>query len=50
LPELATTVVAAIRKQAEVALGNVIGSNIFNLLLITGVAGIVGPIPIPPAL
>jgi cation:H+ antiporter len=49
LPELATTVVAAIRKQAEVALGNVIGSNIFNLLLITGVAGIVGPIPIPTA-
>lgn len=49
LPELATTVMAALRKQAEVALGNVIGSNIFNLLLITGVAGVVGPIPIPTA-
>jgi cation:H+ antiporter len=49
LPELATTVVAAVRKQAEVALGNVIGSNIFNLLLITGITGIVGPIPIPTA-
>ncbi len=49
LPELATTVVAALRKQAEVALGNVIGSNIFNLLLIIGVSGVVGPIPIPTA-
>ena len=32
LPELATTVMAALRKQADVALGNVIGSNMFNLL------------------
>jgi len=47
LPELATTVVAAMRKQADVALGNVIGSNLFNLLLIIGVAGLVGPIPVP---
>lgn len=46
LPELATTVMAALRKQAEVALGNVIGSNIFNLLLIIGVSGMVGPIPV----
>ena len=37
LPELATTVMAGLRKQAEVALGNVIGSNIFNLLGIIGV-------------
>lgn len=49
LPELATTVMAALRKQADVALGNVIGSNLFNLLLIIGVAGLVGPIPVPPA-
>ncbi len=47
LPELATTVMAALRREAEVALGNVIGSNIFNLLLIIGVAGLVGPIPVP---
>jgi cation:H+ antiporter len=47
LPELATTVMAALRKQADVALGNVIGSNLFNLLVITGVAGLVGPIPVP---
>lgn len=46
LPELATTVVAAIRRQADVALGNVIGSNMFNLLGILGVASLVGPIPV----
>ncbi len=46
LPELATTVVAAFRRNADVAIGNVIGSNIFNLLAITGIASIVGPIPV----
>ncbi|CAN0602034.1 unnamed protein product, partial [Ectocarpus sp. 12 AP-2014] len=46
LPELATTVMAAIRKQADVALGNVIGSNIFNLLAIIGVATLFGDIPV----
>lgn len=48
LPELATTVMAAIRKHADVALGNVIGSNMFNLLAIIGVASLVGPIPVDP--
>ena len=47
LPELATTVMAAIRREAGVAMGNVIGSNVFNLLAIIGVAGLVGPIPVP---
>ena len=46
LPELATTVMAAIRRQADVALGNVIGSNMFNLLGIIGVASIFGDIPV----
>lgn len=46
LPELATTVVAAFRRQADVALGNVIGSNMFNMLGILGIAALVGPIPI----
>lgn len=50
LPELATTVVAALRRQADVALGNVIGSNMFNLLGIIGVAGLVGPLAVPPGL
>ena len=49
LPELATTVMAALRRQADVALGNVIGSNMFNLLAIIGVAGLVGPIQVDPA-
>lgn len=46
LPELATTVMATLRRQADVALGNVIGSNMFNLLAIIGVASLVGPIPV----
>ncbi|MEL7013455.1 MAG: calcium/sodium antiporter [Pseudomonadota bacterium] len=46
LPELATTVMAALRRQADVALGNVIGSNLFNLLGIIGVASIFGSVPV----
>ncbi|SER83846.1 cation:H+ antiporter [Tranquillimonas rosea] len=49
LPELATTVSAAYRKQADVALGNVIGSNMFNLLAIIGIASLVGEIDVDPA-
>ena len=49
LPELATTVMAAIRRQADVALGNVIGSNMFNLLGIIGIASLFGKIPVDPA-
>lgn len=49
LPELATTVMAALRRQADVALGNVIGSNMFNLLAIIGIASLVSPIPVDPA-
>ncbi|WP_424990285.1 calcium/sodium antiporter [Fluviibacterium sp. S390] len=48
LPELATTVMAAFRNKADVALGNVIGSNIFNLLGIIGVASLFGAIPVDP--
>jgi cation:H+ antiporter len=48
LPELATTLAAAIRREADVALGNVIGSNVFNLLGIVGIAGLVGAIPVGP--
>lgn len=46
LPELATTLTAAIRKQADVAIGNVIGSNLFNLVGIMGVASLITPIAI----
>lgn len=44
LPELFTTVYAAIKKEADIALGNVVGSNIFNILGIIGVASVVNPI------
>jgi cation:H+ antiporter len=50
LPELATSVIAAIKRQSDVAMGNVIGSNIFNLLGIIGVAGFIGPIPVPDSM
>lgn len=46
LPELATTSMAALRRQADVALGNVIGSNMFNLLGIIGVTALIGNIPV----
>ncbi|SOC17546.1 cation:H+ antiporter [Rhodobacter sp. JA431] len=47
LPELVTSVVAAMRKQADVALGNVIGSNIFNLMAILGTTAVIAPMPVP---
>ncbi len=46
LPELATTVVAALRKHGDVAIGNIVGSNIFNLLGILAVTAVVTPIPV----
>lgn len=50
LPELATTVMAAIRKHTEVALGNVIGSNLFNLLAVIGITSLFGTLDVPEAL
>lgn len=47
LPELATTIVAAMRRQADVAIGNVIGSNIFNITAIIGAAAMVSPLAVP---
>lgn len=46
LPELVTTVVAAKKGENDLALGNVIGSNVFNVLLILGTASVVFPIPV----
>jgi cation:H+ antiporter len=46
LPELATSVVAAVRRHADVAVGNVVGSNIFNLLGILGVTALLRPLPV----
>jgi cation:H+ antiporter len=48
MPELATSVIAARRKQTDVAVANMIGSNIFNLLAILGVASVVRPITVHP--
>jgi cation:H+ antiporter len=48
LPELATSLVAARRGHADLALGNLIGSNLFNLLCILGVVSVLAPAPIPP--
>lgn len=50
LPELATSAVAAYRKNTDIAIGNVVGSNIFNVLLILGVTGVVHPISYNPAM
>jgi cation:H+ antiporter len=50
LPELATSVAAAIRRHADVALGNVIGSNIFNILGILGVTALISPVPVSPSI
>jgi cation:H+ antiporter len=49
LPEVATSVVAAVRGEREIAVGNLVGSNIFNLLFVLGVAGVVAPggVPVP---
>ncbi|WP_108483630.1 calcium/sodium antiporter [Oceaniglobus ichthyenteri] len=46
LPELATSLIAALRRQSEIAIGNIIGSNIFNLLGILGVTAMITPIPV----
>ena len=50
LPELVTSVVAARKGQSDIALGNVIGSNIFNILFIIGLSSMVNPIEIAPVI
>ena len=47
LPELATTMSAAMRGHAGLAVGNVLGSNLFNMLVIMGVTAMLAPVPIP---
>lgn len=48
LPELVTSVMAALRKHGDIAFGNIVGSNIYNVLGILGVTAMVKPIPVPP--
>lgn len=47
LPELSISVLAAIRRHADVAVGNILGSNIFNLLGILGISALLQPLPVP---
>ncbi len=46
LPELAASVTAALRGQRDIALGNVVGSNVFNILAILGITALITPIPV----
>jgi len=46
LPELATSIIAAMRKHSDIALGNVLGSNIYNILGIAGITALISPIPV----
>jgi len=50
LPELVTCVVAAIKGHHDISVGNLVGSNIFNTLLVTGAAGVVRPFDVTPRL
>jgi cation:H+ antiporter len=48
LPELAASLVAAIRRQSDIAIGNVVGSNIFNILAILGITAMIEPVTVSP--
>lgn len=50
LPEMATSVVAAYKKKADIAVGNIIGSNIFNIFWILGISSMINPLPFSPDL
>lgn len=50
VPELATSIVAAIHKKADIAVGNVVGSNIFNIFFVLGTTAVIKPIPFSPAI
>lgn len=47
LPELATSVIAAIKKESDIAIGNIVGSNIFNILAILGISSVITPLHAP---
>ena len=50
LPELVTAVMAAVRRRGDIAFGNILGSNIYNVLGILGVTALVHPIPVPASI
>ena len=47
LPELATSIIAAFRKESAISIGNIIGSNLFNLLSVIGLVSIISPLESP---
>lgn len=49
IPELATSVTAALKKNSDIAIGNVVGSNIFNIFFILGTSAVIKPLPFNPA-
>lgn len=48
LPELVTSITAALKKQSEIALGNIVGSNIFNIFFVLGISSLISPLPVDP--
>lgn len=48
LPELASSVAAARKNEHDIALGNILGSNLFNTLIVVGIAGLIRPLAVPP--
>ncbi|WP_017732461.1 calcium/sodium antiporter [Nafulsella turpanensis] len=49
-PELATSLVAAYKKKADIAIGNIVGSNIFNIFFILGITALIQPLPFEPSM
>jgi cation:H+ antiporter len=49
LPELATSLMAAYKGKGDIAIGNVVGSNIFNIFFILGISAVIKPLPLPNA-
>jgi len=50
MPELVTSIIAAIRRQSDIAIGNIVGSNIFNIFWILGLTSVILPLPVQAAL
>ncbi|GGM42835.1 K+-dependent Na+/Ca+ exchanger [Paraliobacillus quinghaiensis] len=46
LPELITSITAALKKESEIALGNIVGSNIFNILFVLGISSVISPLAV----
>lgn len=50
LPELVTSIIAAMKKQTEIALGNIVGSIIFNIFLVLGASAVIHPLTVNPVI